>query len=188
PTLLRTGALALALLAAFPLGVAAQEGNSGQDAGAPAGQEPGPPAGQDQTVDASDFYERLPESEALVFSFQNRDIVEFRARVLGRDPAGRAATATRRLNAAIERGGARELTVVPFDVAMLVNIDGETVLALVPEDLDASDSTSLELEARLVAARLRVAVNEAVELRDPARLLRALIVSAVASIFFFALI
>jgi len=112
----------------------------------------------------------------------------FRAEVLGRDPEQRTLTAVRRLNEAIERGGERAIEVVPFEDAYLINIDGESLLAIVPPDLDGPASEPLELAAQAAAARLRVAVAEAIELNDPARLLRALALSAVASVVFFLIV
>ncbi|MGD8330824.1 MAG: mechanosensitive ion channel [Acidobacteriota bacterium] len=139
-------------------------------------------------VSVMQFVEALPESEAVDFRFNNRFVAHLRARVLGRDPADRVATAVRRLNEAIEQGGEHEVDMVAIETGYILRIDGESVLAITPQDLDplSSDTTAATAEAVLV--RLQQAVDEAVELRNPRVLLAALARSALATLIFCALI
>jgi small-conductance mechanosensitive channel len=134
------------------------------------------------------YVEELPESEAVTFRFHNRDITTLRARVLGRDPAARAATATRRLNEAIARGGSHLLELAAVETARMITMDSEGIVAIVPQDLDVLSSETVAEKADEALARLQLAVAEAIEMRTPELLLRAAARTAAATLLFVVLV
>jgi len=69
-------------------------------------------------------------------SLFNREIVEFRAPLLGASPADRAASARERIRGLLDRGGPAEVTVQAIPQGAAVQIDGQ--LAFVVADDDAS--------------------------------------------------
>jgi small-conductance mechanosensitive channel len=156
----------------------------------PPGQEPlpqpqeAPPAVEQFGGSIMQFVEALPESEAATFTFHNREITTLRARVLGRTPEERASSGVQRLNDLIARGGDHTLDLAPFETAILVQMDGESVIAIVPQDLDALSGETVSSKAEEALARLQVAVNEAVELRNPQLLLLGAARAAVSTAIF----
>jgi len=164
--------------------------------GAPPAQQPvpQPPPTQPQAgavlpgVSVMQFVEAMPESEAVDLRYNNRFIARLRARMLGRDPVDRADLAVERLNEAIDGGGAHEVDMVAVETGYILRIDGESVVAIAPQDLDPLSSDTTATVAQAALARLQQAVDEAVEMRNPSILLAALARSAVATLIFGALI
>ena len=99
-------------------------------------------------------------------SFNNRDIVEFRATLLGRTPAIRSATAERVLHDLVGRRQVGRVSARPVEQIMVVSVGTLDLFALVPADASPLGET-LEDTARRAAATLQIALDEAIELRTP---------------------
>jgi small-conductance mechanosensitive channel len=141
------------------------------------GQAPGPPppVGADSATTPAlrDAVATATMSEPpAVLRWSNREIAVFRATLLQRTPAIRAAGAARTLE---------QLPVSPAPVVSLrslaggviVSAGGLDVFALIPADLDPADDTTVGQEASRVSARLQLALAEAAELHAPWQMLRA---------------
>lgn len=141
-----------------------------QPAPAPPPQEP--PRSADPTGDLA----RVAVESAIVGAppatlvFQNRPIVEFRATVLSRTPAMRAAAAQRFLRDLADQPRRDRVSTRPLAGGLLVGVGALDVFALVPADLDPLGADTLEDAARRAAASLQVALDEAIELRTPWRI------------------
>jgi small-conductance mechanosensitive channel len=113
--------------------------------------------------------------------YANRAIVEFRANVLSRTPAARAAAAVDLLNRiAVEAPGSRVTTRV-LDDATVVFVGVSPVFVVFPADVDPLAGEQVATKAAAAAGQLQVAFGEAVELRTPARLIRAVVVALAAT-------
>jgi small-conductance mechanosensitive channel len=109
-----------------------------------------------------------------VLRYSNRPIVEFRATVVSRTPATRAAGAVDTLDRLASTIPEGRVTTRRYPEAIVVGIDERPVFVLFAADADALRGETLEANAAEAAARLQTAVAERRELRTPARLARAL--------------
>lgn len=105
--------------------------------------------------------------------FQNRPIVEFRATVLSRTPTMRAAAAKRFLRDLVDESGLARVVTRPLAGGSLVCVGALDAFAIVPADLDPLGEDTIEDAARRAAASLQVALDEAVELREPWRIAKS---------------
>ncbi len=96
--------------------------------------------------------------------FNNRDIVEFRATILGRTPAMRAALVGRVLRDLASQRQAVVVSARQIEQSMVISVGSLDLLALVPLDA-AALGESLEETARRAASTLQIALDESVELR-----------------------
>jgi small-conductance mechanosensitive channel len=103
--------------------------------------------------------------------FQNRPIVEFRATVLSRTPAMRAEAAQRFLSDLADAPAVGRAAARPFAGGVMVSVGTTDVFALVPTDVDLLRGQTLDQVAAQTVAALQVALDEAVELRTPRRIL-----------------
>jgi small-conductance mechanosensitive channel len=134
---------------------------------AAAAQETAQPAGRT-------FAEAVSSSTpgtAAELRFQNRPITVFRATILSRPPADRAATAAGLLESLVDRSSIGPVSTRAADGAIFVAVGGRDVFGLVPLDVDALAGETLEGKASDAAARLQQALDEAVELRTPRRMI-----------------
>ena len=114
-----------------------------------------------------------PSDQSATVSFFNRPIVVLRARVLGRSPAERAEAARRAIDDLVERGITRPVERQSFDGGWLITVASRGVLALTPPDVDELSGETVDDAAARTAGRLQRALDEAVEARTPAALVRA---------------
>ena len=134
----------------------------------------------------------------------HREIVRFRATLLGRSPAERAAHGMAALRAVLDAGGPGEVSVwlnastartrrraadVPADDggwmdgdAAGLRVDDTIVFYLLPDDLEKLSGTRLADAAEAVRSRLQVAVLEVKEMSDPQRIARGLAYAAGATL------
>lgn len=104
-------------------------------------------------------------------SIHNRAVVTFRATLLGDTPAERLAMARAAVDEALVRAAGGVVTRTPTGASMRFEIDGTPVFFLVPDDLEgARPEALLETAAEKTEVRLRTALAEAREARDPRRL------------------
>ncbi|HKW00193.1 MAG TPA: mechanosensitive ion channel domain-containing protein [Vicinamibacterales bacterium] len=114
----------------------------------------------------------------------NRDIVVLRASVLGRSSADRASAAARLLREIALAGGPARATMTPVDEAMAFSVDGRSVLAVVPADVDTLAGETMETKSAAALARMQQALDEMRELETPHALLWGAVKAAGATVIF----
>ena len=130
---------------------------------------------------AADAHTAAP---AATLIYANRPIVEFRATLLGRTPAERAAAASMFIDRVVEASPGARVTTDRVGDAITVNIGGPAVFAILPADVNTLAGETQENVAAKAAARLQRAFDEAVELRQPWRLLRAGLLALAATLVY----
>lgn len=109
--------------------------------------------------------------DPATLALHNRHVMTFRATLLGDTPAEREMMARAALEQVLERRGAGVVQRTPAGAAVRFQIDGSTVFFLVPDDLEGPRPESLiDAAAQKTEVRLRTALAEAREMRDPRRL------------------
>jgi small-conductance mechanosensitive channel len=98
----------------------------------------------------------------------NRPIITFRETLLGLSPAERASRAEFQIDQVADKGGLFEVTVSPFENAMIVMVDGAPAFPFVSQDLGPGQT------AADVAAALQKALNEGRQARSLTYMLRAI--------------
>lgn len=151
--------LALTLTAAAGLGLAAQE------AARPAGQEAPRPAPQ-----LADVIVTVGAPPA-VLRFNNRPITTLRATVFGRPPAERAAAAAQFLDRVVQEGTAGTVSTRLLQGFSIVSVGSRDIFSIAPQDADQLTGETLEGKSAETVTNLQRALDEAVELRTPRRLL-----------------
>jgi small-conductance mechanosensitive channel len=121
-------------------------------------------------------------------SLFNRQIVEFRAPLLGASPADRAVSARERLQRLLDRGTVAEVAVEVIPQGAAVKIDGQLAFVVANEDASALYGESAPLLAEAAAGALRVVAAETREARDASFLARAALSALVATAVWLALI
>lgn len=114
--------------------------------------------------------------------FFNRDIVVFRATLLGRRPDERARAAEDLLNGLPFTGTPLRATQQPIGSAVIVGVDGRNVFSIVPADADPLTGETVSDKAAAAVERLQRAFEEVAEAERPEALLRAAAVSTAATI------
>jgi len=114
-----------------------------------------------------------PSDQVATLTFANRQIAILRARVLGRDPADRVASALRVLDDLVEQGITGPIESRIFDGASVITVATRGVMALSPSDVDALAGETVESVTAQVIPRLQQALLEANEARTPRRLFLA---------------
>ena len=116
-----------------------------------------------------------PRDDA-VLTVYNRPIITFRESLLGLSPADRVKRAHFQIDQALDKGGAYEVTLSPFEGAQLVLVDGGPVFPFVTPDLGPGQT------AQDVVAALQVALDEAREARSLPAMLKAIGLTAVSAL------
>jgi len=104
----------------------------------------------------------------LVYS--NRPIIEFRASVLDRTPAERAAAARALIDAVVSGGSVGRVTVSVVEGVTIVAAGSQSLFVIMRGDLDELRGETIEQKASVATSRLQTAIDEEIELRTPARL------------------
>jgi len=164
---------ALAILAVALIAV-----RTGAQTPAP-GQDPGDPMAA-AIAAAARAAQRTDDPATLVYA--NRRIMEFRATVLTRTPAARAAAASETLDGLLAQVPAGEVTTHAYDGGTLVSVAGHPVFAVLAADVDPLAGEVLDTKVQETTSRLTVAFREAGELRSPRQLLGSLMIAIGATI------
>ena len=128
------------------------------------------------------------DAPAALLKYHNRPITTFRATVLSRTPEERVASIVRRLDLLLENAaGGMSVTTRTLSGATAIVIDGRDVFAIVSEDVDTLAGETESQRAADAAQRLQQAIEETVEARTPARILRGVEQSVGATLLFFVL-
>lgn len=129
--------------------------------------------------------------ETATLRLGNRDVAEFRADFLGYSPAERASAAQERLRDIIlshRRGvGQAKVEMRPSDEGWLYLVDGRMVFALTTADVDTLGDETVAGVIQQTRANLTDAVNASLQQRSPARLLRSILFSVLATLALFLL-
>ena len=123
--------------------------------------------------------------EVATLSYANRPVLVFRATVLSRAPSERAAGAVTTLDRLVDDVPRGLVGTSTIGDAYLLTIDGHPVFAVVPEDVDPLAGETTAGKAAEAASRLQVAFDEAVEIRNPSRLLRSGLLALAATLVYF---
>ena len=124
---------------------------------------------------------RLPPATLVVF---NRPIVPFRHAFLGMPPAERALIARERIYAILERGGPGKVDIEPISQGSLVKIDGAYAFVIPHDDVATGAGETMDDVAHAAAAALTRAIAETHESRDTRLMLRAAVLSVVATVIY----
>jgi small-conductance mechanosensitive channel len=114
--------------------------------------------------------------------FMNRTIAVFRAHIVGISPDDRARRALARIDERVPRGGPLKVTTQPSVLGTMVQLDGETIFFIAPDDVDVLRDESQAAATKLAVARFEQALAEASEGRDAKAMWRGLMFSALASL------
>jgi small-conductance mechanosensitive channel len=136
-----------------------------------AAQEPAPSPQQPPAVVETASAE--PSGQVATLSFANRPIVTLRARLLGRDPADRVASAERVLDELVEDGLSGPVESRVFPGGRIISVASRGIFALTAPDVDNLAGETVEAVTAQAVARLQQALAEADEARTPRRLLIA---------------
>ena len=129
-----------------------------------------------------------PSEQAATLTFANRPIVTLRARVLGRDPADRVASATRVLDELIADGHSGPIESRPFAGGRIISVASRGIVALTAFDVDNLAGETVEGVTAEAIVRLQQALAEADEARTPQRLIVAVGLAAVGLVVGFLLL
>src|SRR5687768_4265372 len=112
------------------------------------------------------------DSAPAVLGHLNRPITVFRASVLSRSPAERAAVAAATLNRFIEEDISPDVSTHESENMIVVSVSSRPLLVLVQQDVDSVSGETLDAKVADTVANLRRALDEAGELRTTPRMLR----------------
>ena len=124
------------------------------------------------------------DSPPATLVYVNRPIVELRATVLSRTPEARVATAVEVLTRLIAQQANTHVSTRAYGELWVISVGEQRIFGIVPQDVDSLVGESVPTKAADAAARLQVAVNEAVELRAPRGLLRSGVLAALGTLVF----
>jgi small-conductance mechanosensitive channel len=116
-----------------------------------------------------------PAETPAVLRFANRPIVEFRATIVSRTPAIRAAGAAETLERLAREGSAGRVTMTRYSEGTVIGIDGHPVFVLFTADIDPLQGETFESKVADATAKLQTAFAERIELRTPRKVARALL-------------
>lgn len=120
-----------------------------------------------------------PEEADLVL--MNRNVVRFRASVLGSPPAQRAERGARNLASILARDASSEVRADPNDIGNLIMVGDQLAFILSPDDADKLSGETLPVLTDKTLDALRTVIAESRESRDSEALLKGLAVSAAAT-------
>jgi small-conductance mechanosensitive channel len=119
-----------------------------------------------------------PAGEQAEVTLANRPIVTLRARVLGRSPLERATAARRILDDLVDQRVDGPVEIRTLQGSAVVNVGPRAVMVLTPFDIDELTGETLTSVGARTAARLRGALDEAIEARSAGRLFKAITLAA----------
>jgi small-conductance mechanosensitive channel len=129
------------------------------------------PQGVAESLAKADVIVAVPDDQAATLYYNNRKIVDFRARILTRQPRERASAAVRFLDDLVARGVTGPVTTHSVGNISVVRVGADDVFAVVPADVDVLSGPTVPEVAAEAVQRLTVALAEAAELHQPRRLL-----------------
>lgn len=125
----------------------------------------------------------LTDGEEATLSLNHRDIVTFRATLLGDTPAERLALARAAIDKLVATGHPVQIVRADMGESMRFESGGQALFYVVAADLEGPrPGAQLEEASRDVLLRLQKAIEEKQEARNPQRLLQAAAMSLAASV------
>jgi small-conductance mechanosensitive channel len=115
----------------------------------------------------------VPSGRTVPLTYNNRVITELRATVLGHSPEQRVASIQQRLDGLVEEGIVGPVATQKVEDFATILVGGQLAFGIAPADVDEVAGETIERKTALATAALQTALQEAVELRTPARLVRA---------------
>jgi small-conductance mechanosensitive channel len=131
---------------------------------------------------------RLTMSPPAPLVIENRTVFVFRATALGHPPAERAADAEQRIDRILRKGGPGKVKAEKAPQGTILNLDGVSVFAVTPADVDEAADETLDSTADTATTRLELAVRETQERKSPVRMLAAAGIAAAATLLYAALL
>jgi small-conductance mechanosensitive channel len=141
------------------------------------------PSPQESAAAAAAAAAAQADAEAPVWVF-NRKVAVFRAAFLGVSAADRAKRAERAIREVLDKGGPGKATTAREGQRVGVFIDGELVFVLIAADAERLRAQTLEAVTTETVATLAQSLAETRELRDRARILKAVLGAAIATLAF----
>jgi small-conductance mechanosensitive channel len=135
-------------------------------------------------VDLSQVIASATAGEPAILRFNNRPVTVLRATILSRAPAERAAVAAEILETLVQNARPGPVMARPLQGLMIVSVGSRDVFGILPHDVDQLAGETLESKAAETVSRLQQALDEAVELRTPRRLLTSSLMALGASLLF----
>ena len=136
------------------------------------GQDQAPPPAQQPSA-VVETASAEPSGQVATLAFANRPIVTLRARLLGRDPVDRVASAERVLDELIADGYSGPVESRAFPGGRIITVAARGIFALTAPDVDNLAGETVDAVTADAVARLQQALAEADEARTPRRLLIA---------------
>jgi small-conductance mechanosensitive channel len=130
----------------------------------------------------ADTPKAVPSGRVVPLTYNNRLITELRATVLGHAPEQRVASIQQRLNSLVEQGIVSPVETGKFGELTTIMVGSQMAFAIAPEDVDEVAGETIESKTARATAALQTALQEAVELRTPRRLVRAGLEAAAATV------
>lgn len=118
----------------------------------------------------------------------NRDIINFRAQVLGIEPEERVRRAQRRIAQQLASPGTHKVSALAMPPGILVQIDGAGSFYISPDDVDQFQQETIESVASEAIARLRTVLKETHESRNLDTMLKAAAYALVATMIYAGLV
>jgi small-conductance mechanosensitive channel len=114
----------------------------------------------------------FPSGRSAALTYNNRLITELRATVLGHPPEQRVASIQQRLDSLVEQGIVSPVEPRQFGELTTIMVGSQMAFVIAPADVDEVAGETLESKTARATAALQTALQEAVELRTPRRLVR----------------
>lgn len=124
----------------------------------------------------------------VTLTVENREIVTFRAPVLGIEPQERMKRAASRIEKQLSTGGNHHASMLPMTPGMLIEIDGAGSFYIAPEDVDQFQQETVENVARKAVDNLTVAIGESHQSRSVDYMLHAAAYGLLATLIYFGLL
>jgi small-conductance mechanosensitive channel len=134
------------------------------------------------SVDLSQIVATATPAQAFVFKYNNRPITVLRATILSRSPQERAAAAGTILDRIVRDGTPGTVSTRVLQGVSIVSVGSRDVFAIIPLDVNQLAGETPETNAAEAVSQLQRALDEAIELRTPRRLLYSASLAVVATV------
>jgi small-conductance mechanosensitive channel len=121
--------------------------------------------------DLSQVVSSATPGQTVVLRYNNRPITTLRATILSRSPAERAAGAVEVLDRIVDEGRPGAISTRRLQGVAIVSVGERDVFTILPLDVNELAGETQDSKAAEAIARLQQALDEAVELRTPRRIL-----------------
>jgi hypothetical protein len=134
--------------------------------------------------DLSQIISTATPGQAAVLRYNNRPITVLRATTLSRSPVERAAAAAEVLDRVVHDQTPGKVSTRVLQGVNIVSVGNRDIFAILPLDVDQLAGETQGSKAAEAVSHLQQALDEAVELRTPGRLLRSGALALLATVIF----